>query len=79
LQGDKNGIKNGRIVLGGAAPIPWLEKEVSDKLTGFTPNKENVERLAAAALKDAEPLAQNEYKITLARTLIKRLLGQLTT
>ncbi len=78
LQGDKNKIKNGRIVLGGAAPIPWLEKEVGDKLTGFAPNKENVERLAAAALKDAEPLAQNEYKTPLVRTLIKRLLGQLT-
>lgn len=64
LQGNKNKVTGGRVVLGGVAPVPWLEKEVSSGLTG-------------AVLKDAEPMAHNEYKIPLARNLIKRLIAGL--
>lgn len=71
--GDKNKVNTGRLVLGGVAPIPWLEKDVGAALAGVALDKSAIETLAAKALKDAEPLEQNEYKIQLARNLIKQL------
>lgn len=71
--GDKNKVNSGRLVLGGVAPVPWLEKDVSSAMTGATLDKATIDKLAAMALKDAEPMEQNEYKIQLARNLIKQL------
>ncbi|MCP5105127.1 MAG: xanthine dehydrogenase family protein subunit M [bacterium] len=52
-------VLGGRVVLGGVAPVPWVEKD------------------AAMVLKDAEPMAQNGYKVLLARNLVKRLIARL--
>lgn len=72
LQQDK--VKMAQVTLGGAAPVPWAEKHVGSQLKGITINPENLEQIVSTALKDAEPLEQNEYKIPLARSLIKRLI-----
>jgi len=77
LHGNKNKVTGGRVVLGGVAPVPWLEKEVSQGLTGAVLDDGKLEQLASLALKGAEPMADNEYKIPLARNLVKRLIAKL--
>ncbi|MCI0516088.1 xanthine dehydrogenase family protein subunit M [candidate division KSB1 bacterium] len=73
LNTDGQFIKSGRVVLGGVAPIPWFEKEVSAQLVGLEMNEDNFKKVASEALKKAEPLEKNAYKLPLARNLIKRL------
>ncbi|UCH92348.1 MAG: xanthine dehydrogenase family protein subunit M [Candidatus Aminicenantes bacterium] len=77
LQIQQDTVKSARVVLGGVAPMPWLEKHVSGQLTGMSINSKNLEQIAASALKDAETLEQNEYKVPLARNWIKRLISNL--
>jgi CO/xanthine dehydrogenase FAD-binding subunit len=47
-------------------------------LTNFSPTESNIKKAAQEALKDAEPLAQNGYKIQLAKNLVTKLLTDLT-
>ncbi|MFZ5516578.1 MAG: FAD binding domain-containing protein [Candidatus Zhuqueibacterota bacterium] len=70
-------ISSGTVALGGIAPIPWLEKNVSSKLAGLSTDSESLAQASQLALTNAEPLAENGYKIPLARNLIKRTLGRL--
>ena len=72
----KNGssFSSGRVALGGVAPIPWLDKEVSEQLAGFKINAENIEQLSKKALGEAEPLENNAYKVPLTQNMIKKLL-----
>jgi xanthine dehydrogenase YagS FAD-binding subunit len=78
LRRNKGKIAAGRVVLGGVAPVPWLEKEVSDRLIGAVLSDENLAQIVSTALKAAEPLARNAFKISLARNLIKRLITGLS-
>lgn len=75
----KNGtsLKSGTIALGGVAPIPWLEQELSAQLAGLTADDDAIARLSKNALQKAEPLAQNAYKVPLAQNMIKKLLLKL--
>ncbi len=75
----KNGAKisSGTIALGDVAPIPWLEKEISAKLAGLSTDSESIAQLSQQVLADAEPMEENDYKIPLARNLVKRALNQL--
>lgn len=77
LQVQQNIVKAARITLGGVAPIPWWEKHVSSQLKGMTTPLKNLEQIVSGALKDAEPLEQNAYKVSMARNLIKRLITNL--
>jgi xanthine dehydrogenase YagS FAD-binding subunit len=77
LQVQQDTVKTARIALGGVAPIPWLEKHVSSQLQGITVKSDNIEKIVSTALKDAEPLEQNAYKIPMAQNLIKRLITNL--
>jgi xanthine dehydrogenase YagS FAD-binding subunit len=77
LQVQQDIVKAARVTLGGAAPMPWLEKQLSSQLKGMTINSNNLEQIISTALKDAEPLEQNAYKIPMARNLIKRLITNL--
>ena len=77
LQVHQDIVKAARITLGGVAPIPWWEKQVSSQLKGMTTPLKNLEQIVSAALKEAEPLEQNAYKIPMARNLIKRLITNL--
>ncbi|MFZ0389405.1 MAG: xanthine dehydrogenase family protein subunit M [Calditrichia bacterium] len=78
LQMNGRQVKNGRVAYGGVAPVPWLEEKVSGRLRGFTVSENNIEMLAAQALKEATPLEQNEYKLPLARNILKQMLRDLT-
>jgi xanthine dehydrogenase YagS FAD-binding subunit len=74
LQFDGDKIAKARVVLGGAAPIPWRSKEVEEVITGRHLDAETVNRAAAAAVKNAQPLKHNGYKIPLFRGILEEKL-----
>jgi CO/xanthine dehydrogenase FAD-binding subunit len=63
-----------RMVLSAAAPVPWRCGETEKIIKGKRLNLDRAEKAAAAAMKDAEPLAQNDYKIPLFHGLIEQQL-----
>ena len=67
-------IRRGKITFGGVAPAPWEEKQISDTLNGFSVTESAINTLSGKAFPNAEALDYNEYKITMARNLIKKLL-----
>jgi xanthine dehydrogenase YagS FAD-binding subunit len=68
---DGQTVKQARVVLSGAAPVPWRSKEVEDAITGRTLDSETVGRAAEAVVKNAAPLAQNGYKLPLFQGVIR--------
>lgn len=71
-----NKIDHARLVLGGVAPVPQYVTAVTDVLEGQTPSEDLFARAAEVALQNAEPLAENAYKIALLQRLIPRALRQ---
>jgi xanthine dehydrogenase YagS FAD-binding subunit len=63
-----------RIVLGSAAPVPWLAKEVQNILKGQEITKENARKAADLALSGSTPLSENAYKIPVFKSIIYRTL-----
>jgi xanthine dehydrogenase YagS FAD-binding subunit len=63
---------DGRVVLSGAAPVPWRSAEAEKVVKGSRLDQDGAAKAAEAAVKDAEPMAQNEYKIALFRELIEQ-------
>jgi xanthine dehydrogenase YagS FAD-binding subunit len=72
-----NRIEHARIVLTGVAPIPWRAKAAEDILVGGEWSERLIADAAEAALKGAEPLAHNGYKIPLLKVLVRRALSAL--
>jgi len=69
----KNGVISGcRVVLGGVAPIPWRSVEAEKVLMGKKLTPQLAQAAAAAALKPANPLQDNAYKVPLATTIVRR-------
>ncbi|CAG0943147.1 xanthine dehydrogenase YagS FAD-binding subunit [Anaerolineae bacterium] len=64
--------KDGRIVLGGVAPVPYRAKVVEQALTGKN-IKENIKAAAAALKTVARPMSLNAYKVDIAIGLIERV------
>jgi xanthine dehydrogenase YagS FAD-binding subunit len=64
-------VEKARVILSGAAPIPWRSKEAEQTLTGNPWNTDTITRAVNAALKNAEPLEKNGYKIHLFRGLLE--------
>lgn len=62
--------ESGGVVLSGAAPIPWRSRAVEQVVSGGKLDAETAERSAEAAVKGAEPLEYNGYKIHLFRALV---------
>lgn len=67
-------ITDARLVLGGVSAIPWRAKDAEKILRGQKFSEELAERAAEAAVAGAKPLRDNEYKIALAKALVKRVL-----
>lgn len=63
-------VLEARMVLSGAAPIPWRCTEAEKLLAGRILNADTAASAADAALKGARPLEQNGYKVHLFRGLI---------
>jgi xanthine dehydrogenase YagS FAD-binding subunit len=67
-----NTATEGRVVLGHVAPVPWLSKVAGQVLNGAEINENLAAKCAEAAVKDAQPLSKNGYKVQLAKTAVKR-------
>ena len=67
-------IKTARVALGGVAHKPWRAMEAEQFLQGKTANKSNFEQAAAIALKEAQPLSHNGFKVELSKRTIRRAL-----
>jgi xanthine dehydrogenase YagS FAD-binding subunit len=64
-------VEKARVVFSGAAPIPWRSKEAEQALTGNSLNTDTITRAVNAALKNAEPLEKNSYKIPLFQGILE--------
>ncbi len=67
-------IAEARVALGGVAAKPWRAREAEKLLAGAAPDAENFQRAAKAALADAKPSGNNEFKIELAQRIVLRAL-----
>ena len=72
LEGGK--AKEIRIVLGAVAPTPRRAKAAEAVLTGKPLTDANIKAAAEAAVKGAEPLAQNRFKIAIVKSLVRKAL-----
>jgi xanthine dehydrogenase YagS FAD-binding subunit len=67
-------VRAARVVLSGVAPVPWKSAEAEKALVGKSLDAATVAQAAAAAVKDASALPQNEYKIALVRGVLEETL-----
>jgi xanthine dehydrogenase YagS FAD-binding subunit len=70
-------VTSARIVLSGAAPIPWRSKATEDAVIGKRLEPEVIAKAASAAVTGARPLEHNGYKIALFRGIIEEELARL--
>ena len=64
-------VSEARVWLSGAAPVPWRSKEVEQEILGKRLDEKTIARAGAAAIKNAEPLAKNGYKIPLFKAVVE--------
>ncbi|HJU11971.1 MAG TPA: FAD binding domain-containing protein, partial [Candidatus Binataceae bacterium] len=76
LERDGSVVRQARIVMGAVAPIPWRVPEAENALTNATLNPRLADQAAALALKRAKPLADNAYKVPIAKALVRRAILQ---
>jgi len=60
------------IVLGGVAPAPWRAKEAEGVLNGARVTDAIAKQAGQAAVKNADPMTDNAYKVPLTRNIITR-------
>lgn len=70
-------VRDVRMVLSGAAPVPWRCREAEQLLRGRRLDAEVAERAAVAAVAEARPLEHNGYKVPLFRGVIAEELRKL--
>jgi xanthine dehydrogenase YagS FAD-binding subunit len=67
-------VAEGRIVLGHVGPVPHQAKQASEWLSGKTIDAQTAASAANEAVREAQPLETNGYKVQLAKTAVKRAL-----
>jgi NADPH-dependent glutamate synthase beta subunit-like oxidoreductase/CO/xanthine dehydrogenase FAD-binding subunit len=72
LEMENGRVKGARIVLGAAASTPIRATEAESVLIGGPINEETATESARAAVAQARPLAENEYKIIIFEALVRR-------
>jgi xanthine dehydrogenase YagS FAD-binding subunit len=77
IEVDNGLIKQARIALGGVAHKPWRVIEAEKALQGAPVSEASFERAATRVLEGAKQLAQNGFKVELAKKLIVATLGEL--
>lgn len=65
-------VRSARIVMGAVAPVPWRAEAAESALVGKAVTEETAAAAAEAALKEAQPMTENGYKVQIARTAVKR-------
>lgn len=77
MAGDR--VRSGRIVLGGAAATPWRCFEAERRLLGKALSPAAITAAAEAGVAGASPLPDSDYKVPLARRLIREALEHLAS
>jgi xanthine dehydrogenase YagS FAD-binding subunit len=70
-------VRKVRAVFSGVAPVPWRSKELEEAITGKKLDAQTVSKAAAMAVKNAEPLEGNEYKVAMLMGLVEEELLKL--
>jgi len=70
-------VEGGRVVLSGAAPVPWRSLPVEKVIMGQKLDEQTIARAAEAVVENAEPLAKNAYKIPLFKAVIEEELTKI--
>jgi xanthine dehydrogenase YagS FAD-binding subunit len=65
-------VREGRVVLGGVAPIPWRAPKAEEFLRGKKLDEAVAQKAGEIALEGAKPLKDNGYKVKMAQDLIQR-------
>ncbi len=74
---DGSRVREARVVLSGAAPVPWRARGAEAALAGRKLDAKSAAAAAEAAVTGAEPLEHNGYKVALFRGLIAEQLEAL--
>ena len=77
LRFDGRRVVGGRVVLSGAAPVPWRSTAVEQVVRGKELTADVMAAAAKAVTAGAEPLEKNDYKIPLFQGLIEEELTRL--
>lgn len=72
---EKGVVKEISLVLGAAAPVPMKMREAEAFLIGKELTEETAREAAEIAMKHAIPLEMNQYKIDMAKVMVRRFLG----
>lgn len=64
-------VTTARVLLSGAAPVPWRSQDTEGAIIGKRLDDETVRKAADAVVRNAEPLEHNGYKIPLFRGIIE--------
>jgi xanthine dehydrogenase YagS FAD-binding subunit len=67
-------VSSARIVMGHVAPAPWDASAAGQSLAGHAIDEASAEKAADEAVRGAQPLSQNGYKVQLAKVAVKRAL-----
>jgi xanthine dehydrogenase YagS FAD-binding subunit len=70
-------VRHARVVLSGAAPIPWRVPAAEAALVGHRLDGATIPKAADAAVAGAEPLSDNAYKVPLLRGAVEEALATL--
>jgi xanthine dehydrogenase YagS FAD-binding subunit len=73
-----NKVLGGRVVLSGAAPIPWRSSSVEKVIVGHRLDDKTIAKASQAVAENAEPLAKNAYKIPLFKAVIEEELKKIS-
>ncbi|GIX04175.1 MAG: FAD-binding molybdopterin dehydrogenase [Planctomycetaceae bacterium] len=74
LQLEGGVVQQARIVLGHVAPIPWVASSAAHWLIQQRLTEETASTAADLAVAAATPLSHNEYKVSMTRAAVKRVL-----
>ncbi len=74
LQMKDGKVAGGHVVLGGVAPVPWHSKEIENAIMGKALDAGTIAQAAEAAVKGAEPLKHNAYKVAMLRGALEEAL-----
>jgi xanthine dehydrogenase YagS FAD-binding subunit len=75
LRIERGTIRDARLALGGVAPKPWRAHAAEKILAGARLDRATFQRAAEAALADAKPSGDNQFKIELGQRIIVRALS----
>jgi xanthine dehydrogenase YagS FAD-binding subunit len=78
LQFEGDLVVDGRVVLSGAAPVPWRSRSVEKIIRGKKLNRQTIAAATEAVVEGAQPLGKNAYKIPLFRGVIEEELQRMS-